>query len=60
MRITSILRIGTLALALTAAGSAVGPAFAAPAGDASSQQSQLSNSGPYDGAADEAAKRSYK
>lgn len=59
MRISSILRAGTLALALTGAITAVGPAFAAPAGDVQSQRSQVSHTSPYDGADFQAAKRAF-
>jgi len=59
MRITSILRTGTLALTLTAALVAVGPAFAASASfDAQSQLHQSGNTGPYDGTDFQAADHS--
>lgn len=55
MRIASILRLGTLALALAAGMTTIAPAFAQTA---SSTQSQATNSGPYSGAAWHAAKQS--
>lgn len=58
MRITSILRAGTLVLTLTAALFAVGPVYAAPASDAQSQLHQSGDTGPYDGADFQAADRS--
>ena len=57
MRIVSLLRAGTLALALSAAVTATVPAFAA--GNDAQSQAQNSNSSPYDGAAFEAAKHAY-
>lgn len=61
MRITSILRAGTLAFALTAALTSVAPAFAGRVDNdaASSQQAQNSNTGTYDGADFEAAKHAF-
>jgi len=59
MRISSILRAGTLAFALTAAVTAVSPAFAASANNAAQSQSQNANTGPYDGADFQAAKNAF-
>ena len=60
MHISSILRAGTLVLALVAATTAVGSAFAAPANDVTqSQQNLVTGAGPYDGADFQAAKRAY-
>jgi hypothetical protein len=59
MRISSILRAGTLALALTAAATSVVPAFAAPANNAVQSQGQNANTGPYDGADFQAAKHAF-
>ena len=57
MRITSILRAGTLALALTAAVTSVGAAFAAESVAAQpASQAQQGNTGVYDGADFQAAK----
>lgn len=57
MRITSILRAGTLALALTASLASIGTAFADNESVAAMPQSQQNGStGPYDGAASQAAK----
>lgn len=47
MRISSILRAGMLAFALTAAITAVSPAFAAPV-NSTQAQNQASGAGPYD------------
>lgn len=58
MRITSILRVGTLALALTAAVTSFGTAFASES-LASQSQVQQGNTGIYDGADDQAAKRAF-
>lgn len=49
MRITSILRAGTLALALAASVTSIGTAFAANESVAALPQSQSGNTGPYDG-----------
>ena len=60
MRITSILRASTLALALVAAITSVGTAFAASENVAAQPQSQTSgNSGVYDGADFQAAKNAF-
>lgn len=60
MRITSILRAGTLALGLTAAITSVGTAFAANENLAAQPQTQQSgNSGVYDGADFQAAKHAF-
>ena len=60
MRIASILRAGTLALALAASVTSVGTAFAASESVASQPQTQTSgNTGIYDGADFQAAKRAY-
>ena len=57
MRITSLLRAGTLALALSTVVIATAPAFAA---NAVNDQTQAQNSSaPYDGAASEAAKNAF-
>jgi hypothetical protein len=59
MRTTSsLLRAALLSLVLT---SAVAPAFAGTVTDNSSQsqQTQNDNTGPYDGAADQAAKHAF-
>ena len=57
MRITSILRTATLALALGASLTSVAPAFANSIGASSQfQLHQNANTGVYDGAAWEAAK----
>jgi len=58
MRIISTLRAATIALALSAA---LAPAFAGvPASDsAQAQQAQNANTGPYDGATDQAAKHAF-
>ncbi len=58
MRITSILRAGTLALALTAAGTSIGTAFANDnlAAMPPSQSQQSGNTGAYDGSDFQAAK----
>jgi hypothetical protein len=57
MRITSILRTGTLALALGASLASVAPAFADSVGQSSQfQLHQNANTGVYDGPAWEAAK----
>jgi hypothetical protein len=58
MRITSILRAGTLALALTAAITSVGAAFASE-NLASQSQAQQGNTGIYDGADYQAAKNAF-
>lgn len=62
MRFSSVFRIAALALSLTAATGAIGSAFAAnenvaylPPG-----QQASSNTGPYDGAAAQAAQQAYK
>lgn len=58
MRITSILRGGLLALALTSSLGALAPAFADVTNNAAEPQYQHdSSTGPYDGAAWEAAKQ---
>ena len=60
MRIASILRAGTLALALTASLVSVGTAFAASENVAAQPQSQQAgNTGVYDGADFQAAKHAY-
>jgi len=61
MRVATLLRTATLALALTSAVGVFAPAFAGSVSDDQSQaqQTQNSNTGPYDGAADEAAKRAF-
>jgi hypothetical protein len=59
MRIVSLLRVGTLALALSAAVTATAPAFAAAVNDSTQAQAQDSNYAPYDGAASEAAKHAF-
>ena len=59
MRIVSLLRVGTLALALSAAVTATVPAFAASVNDSTQAQAQGSNYAPYDGAAFEAAKNAF-
>jgi len=60
MRIASILRAGTLALALAASIASVGTAFAASENVAAQPQTQTSgNSGVYDGADFQAAKRAF-
>jgi hypothetical protein len=60
MRVISILRAGTLALALGAAVTSVAPAFAGSVGQSSqSQIHQNSNTGPYDGPAWQAAKNAW-
>jgi hypothetical protein len=57
MRIATLLRVGTLALALSTVVIATAPAFAA---SAVNNQTQAQNSGsPYDDAASEAAKRAF-
>lgn len=58
---SSLLRAALLSLVLTGA---VAPAFASTVADDSSSQSQQSqlqndNTGPYDGAADQAAKHAF-
>jgi hypothetical protein len=53
MRITSILRVATLALALTAAGTSIGTAFAATA---PAQSQQNGSTGIYDGSDFQAAR----
>ena len=60
MRTLSVLRAGSLALALTLALGASHAAFAAPARDASQQQAQQGSTGVYDGADFQAAKSSFK
>ena len=57
MRITSILRAGTLALALTATIASFGTAFAAENIAAQAQSRQGVSTGVYDGAAWDAAKQ---
>ena len=59
MRITSILRAGTLALALTAATVSIGSAFAANEAIAAQPQSDQASTGPYDGADYQAARHSF-
>jgi hypothetical protein len=60
MRITSILRASTLALALTAATVSIGSAFAAnEALAAQTQSQQAGTTGPYDGADYQAAKNAF-
>jgi hypothetical protein len=60
MRITSILRVSTLALALTAATVSIGSAFAANEAVAAQPQSQqVGNTGPYDGADYQAARNAF-
>ncbi len=57
MRVTSILRSGILALALSASIASVAPAFAGTIGQSSqSQLHQNANTGVYDGASWDAAK----
>jgi hypothetical protein len=58
MRITSILRTGTLALTLTAAFFAVSPVYAAPASTTQSQLHQSGDTGPYDNGDFQASARS--
>jgi hypothetical protein len=60
MRITSFLRTGTLALALTAATISIGSAFAANEAVAAQPQSQQAGStGPYDGSDYQASRNSF-
>jgi hypothetical protein len=60
MRITSILRVSTLALALTAATVSIGSAFAANESLAAQPQSQQGGStGPYDGSDYQAARNAF-
>jgi hypothetical protein len=62
MRIPSFLRATTLALALLVTGVSLGIAFASDenlAAQSQSGQPQTSNTGPYDGADSEAAKRAF-
>ena len=59
MRITSLLRAATLVLALTAAGTSFGTAFAANENVAAQPQSQQGSTGPYDGADYQAAKNAF-
>ena len=58
MRISSILRASTLALALTAATVSIGSAFANEA-VAAQPQSQQGSTGPYDGADYQAARNAF-
>jgi hypothetical protein len=59
MRVTSILRAGFLAVALMAPVAVALPALADTASHQPQAQNQDSNSGPYDGADSEAAKRAF-
>ena len=59
MRVTSILRAGLFALALYAPISAASSIVAQAAEQQALLQNQQSSTGPYDGAADEAAKRAF-
>jgi hypothetical protein len=59
MRIVSVLRAGSLALALTLALGASHEAFAGTTPAPAQQQAQQGSTGVYDGADDQAAKRAF-
>jgi hypothetical protein len=59
MRSISLLRAGSLALALSAAIVVTAPAFAASVSEQSNQAQLHNSSSPYDGAASEAAKHAF-
>jgi hypothetical protein len=59
MRITSFLRAGTLALALTAVSVSIGSAFANEAVAAQPQSQQAGSTGPYDGSDYQAARNAF-
>jgi hypothetical protein len=59
MRVTSFLRAGFVAAALMAPAAGAVPALADTANHQTQTQNQDSNTGPYDGADSEAAKRAF-